>query len=452
MTTFETAEEVFEDAQTDAGDAQASYFLKPSQKTYLEMKIKIHALNEAALFAAKNLPEVRRLEKNGVPPAESQPDGAESPATNLNKKPPNQKGNMNETKTIEMEIVTDTDDKLVKFASKSGLEKPATETLVEAFRPIFAKARTAIADARGVAESVKDATCVKEIRKSRACRLALRAVRLESDETRKKQKQHALLYGRAVDGFHNILLADLSPVETSLQDAEDIAERAEAARMVELKAAREKELQPFVDFPIANDLSILSEKTYAATLADAKLLWQTKIDAAAKVEAERIAREEQYRKESEENARLKIEAEKREAAAKAEREAAEKKLAEERAAAESAAKSAAEKARKEQQRLEAIAEVERKKLAAAEAQAKALRDAEAKRVAAAAAAAAEEKRLAEAAAKKSAAAPDKSKVQAFADTLRGLPIPVLKTTQVLGLLPAKIEELAVWVESQISRL
>src|ERR1019366_2070948 len=186
------------------------------------------------------------------------------------------------TEILEPEIVTD--DKLVKFASQTGLEKPATETLVEAFRPIFAKARTAIAEARGVAESVKDATCVKEIKKSRTCRLALKAVRLESDETRKKQKQSALLYGRAVDGFHNILLADLSPVETALQDAEDIAERAEAARKAELKLKREAELNAVLENPYMFDLSDLSDSAYAKTLADAKLLRQAKIDAAAKVE------------------------------------------------------------------------------------------------------------------------------------------------------------------------
>jgi colicin import membrane protein len=380
---------------------------------------------------------------------------------------------MTEPKTIELEIVNSTDDKLVRFADKTGLEKPATATLVEAFRPIFAKARAAIEDAHGVAESVKDATCVKEIRKSRACRLALRAVRLESEAARKKQKEHALLYGRAVDGFHNILLADLSPVETALQDAEGIAERAEAARKAALKVTREAELNPILETPFMGDLSDLSETVYAKTLADAKLLRQTKIDAAARVEAERIAREEQYQKEREENARLKVEAEKREAAAKAEREAAEKKLAAERAAAEATAKAAAEKARKEreaieakaraeraaaeaaarkeQQRLEAIAAEERKKVVAAEAKAKALRDAEAKRVADAAAAAAEKKWLAEVAAKKAAAAPDNAKAQAFADLLRGMPLPKF-TGQAWALLPSKIEGLAAWIESQISKI
>ena len=367
-----------------------------------------------------------------------------------------------ETKTVELEIVSP-DDKLVKYASQTGLETTATSSLVSAFQPIFAKARAALADAQGVAESVKDATCVKEIRKSRACRLALRAVRLESDETRKKQKQHALLYVKAVDGFHNILMADLSPVETALQDAEDIAERAEAARLAELKATREKELQPFLDTPIMGDLSAVSEKDYAKMLADAKLLKQAKIDAAAKAEAEAKAKAEAERIEREriaaENARLKAESIAREAAAKAEREASEKKLADERAAADAAAKAAAEKARKEreaieakakaeraaadaearkeQQRLQAIADEERKKLAAAESAAKALREAEAKRLAEAAAAA-----------KKAAAAPDNAKAQSIANALREL-AKVKLNSPVFAAMPAKIEVLAAWIESQI---
>jgi hypothetical protein len=310
-----------------------------------------------------------------------------------------------EPKTIELEVVSANDDKLVKYADKTGLEKPATATLVEAFRPIFDKARLAIDDARGVAESVKDATCVKEIRKSRACRLAIRAVRLESESTRKKQKEHALLYGRAVDGFHNILLADLSPVETALQEAEDIAERAEAARKTALKLAREAELNPILETPFMGDLSDLSEHAYAKTMADAKLLRQAKIDAAAKAEAERLSREEQARKDREENDRLKAEAEE-----------------------------------------------ERKKVAAAEAQAKSLRDAEAKRIADAAAAAAEEKRLAEAAAKKAAAAPDKAKLNVFAGTLQDMARLKLADEALSDAVWAKVNELAEWIQEQAERL
>ena len=265
-----------------------------------------------------------------------------------------------ENKAVDVEVVQP-DDKLVKFADATGLEKPAALSLAEAFKPVFVKARAAINDAKGVAESVKDATCVKEIRKSRACRLALRAVRLESEATRKKQKEHALLYGRAVDGFHNILLADLSPVETALQEAEDIAERAEAARLAQLKADREKELQPLVDAPILTDLSALTEAQYATMLSDAKLLRQAKIDAAEKAEAEAKAKAAAEQAEREriaaENARLKAEVDAREAAAKLEREEAARVLAAVRAAAEAAAKAAAEKARKEREEIEAKARI-----------------------------------------------------------------------------------------------
>ena len=365
-------------------------------------------------------------------------------------------------KVIEMEVVNDT--KLIEYANKTGLEKASALSLAETFKPIFEKSRIAIDAAKGVAESVKDATCVKEIRKSRACRLALRAVRLESETTRKKQKEHALLYGRAVDGFHNILLADLSPVETALQEAEDIAERAESARLAQLKADREKELHPFLETPIMGDLSAISENDYSKMLSDAKLLRQAKIDAAAKIEAEAKAKAEADRIEREriaaENAKLKAEAEAREAAAKAEREEAARKLAEERAAAEAARRVAEEKSRKEREaieakakaereaaeaaaaketaRLKAIAEEERKKLAKAEADAKALREAEVKKQADAAAAA-----------KKAAAAPDNAKAQAFADALRNMTLPQFKSSNAFDLLPLKIEALAVWIEAQI---
>ena len=82
---------------------------------------------------------------------------------------------MTTDKPIECELVPAETDKLVKYASQTGLEPTATTSLVEAFRPIFADARKAITAAAGVAESVRDATCVKQIRQSRNCRLAIEA-------------------------------------------------------------------------------------------------------------------------------------------------------------------------------------------------------------------------------------------------------------------------------------
>ncbi len=431
-----------------------------------------------------------------------------------------------EPQTLEVEVITP-DPALVKFASKTGLEKQSTETLVEAFRPIFAKAREAIAQAAGVAESVKDATCVREIAKSRACRLALRKVRLESDETRKKHKEHALLYGKAVDGFHNILMADVSPLETALKEAEDIAERAEAKRLADLHAARVAELLPLSDTPILGSLADLSEPDYQKMLSNAKMLRQAKLDAAAKAEADRLAKEESERVERErlaaENARLQAEAVQREAAAKAEREAAEKELAEERAEAarvaaeikakaDAEAKAAAEQAARERAEIEAkakaeaerIAEVARREQAERVAEAKAQAEerarverieaenqrqallkkhaeekaaeklaseklaneraaieAEAAKVRAelaakekvqaeAAAKVEAEKKAAAAAAKKAAAAPDNSKLKAFAELVRRLPLPTLSNQTKESALVSAVGRLVSWVESAAS--
>lgn len=364
---------------------------------------------------------------------------------------------------IEAELVPAVDEKLVKYAGQTGLEKPATETLMEAFRPVFLKARGALADAVGVAASVKDATCVTEIKKSRACRLAIRAVRLEGEAVHKKQKEAALRFGRAVDGFRNILLADLEPVEQALQEAEDTAERAEAARKAALKQARTAELTPLLDGPPMVDLGELSETAYAKVLADAKLLKQAKIDAAARAEADRLAKEKADREEREriaaENARLKAEAVAREAAARAEREAAEKKLAEERAAAREAARAAEKeraaaeaRARVEREAIEARARAEAEaseKLAAklkAELAAKAKAEQEARAKAEA------EAKAAALAARKAAAAPDKAKLLAFAEVVARLPIPEFNDEPLTDAVGARVRGLASWLAEQAGRL
>jgi len=384
---------------------------------------------------------------------------------------------MNESATIDVEQVATTaepDSKLVVYAKQTGLEKASTETLVEAFRPIFAKARTAINSARGVAESVKDATCVTEIRKSRACRLALRAVRLESDATRKKHKEHALLYGRAVDGFHNILLADLAPVESSLQEAEDIAERAEAARKAALKIARENELRPLMDTPILGDISELTEEAYAKMLGDAKLLRQAKIDAAAKAEADRKAKEEAERADREriaaENAKLKAEAEeaKRLAeierkrieaerdqerqAAELERKRIEAERAEEKRKAEAEAARLAAIAKKEREAIEAKARDEAEKAAKEAARLKAELAAKEEAEAEQERQRVEEAKQAALATKRAAAAPDKAKLKAFAATVRALAAPPFGDAMLSVAVSDQIESWAKWVEAQIARM
>lgn len=385
------------------------------------------------------------------------------------------------TATTELEIVAPVEAQLTAYAGQTGLEQSSTTPLVAAFRPIFVKAKVALSDAIGVAESVKDATCVTEIKKARACRLAIRAVRIEGEKVKKAQKATALTYGRAVDGFYNILEADLAPVEKALQDAEDTAERAEIARKDALESGRKTALAPFVTDVSLYAARDMSEPAFSALLTGVKAAKEQAEAAVAKAEAERIAKEKADAAERErvraENERLKQEAIAREAAAKAEREAAENKLADERAESahlaaiekarvEKEAKAAAAKAAQERAEVEAKAKAEREQLAAkvakekaeadalaaterqarekAEAEAKALRDAAAKKLA-------DEAK----AAKKAAAAPDRAKLVAYWSGLDAVNRPTMATERgkiIMETMDAKMHELAKWLESQADSL
>lgn len=344
--------------------------------------------------------------------------------------------------TNELEVVSQPDAQLVEYAGKIGLEQSSTAPLVAAYRPVFAEARVALAAAVGVAAAVKDATCVSEIKQARACRLAIRKVRLAGEAVRKAQKANALAYGRAVDGFYNILEADLSPVEKELQDAEDTAERAEVARKDALESGRKAALAPYVPDVSLYAVRDMTDAAFAALLTGVKVAKEQADAAAAKAEADRIAKEKEDAAEREriraENERLRKEAVAREEAARIEREAAEKKLAAERAeaariAAEIKAKSEAEaraaaaqaaiekaeieaKAKAAKEAADAQAAKERAAREKAEAEARALREAEARR-----------KAEAEEAAMKAAAAPDKEKLRAYADSIDGVDLPALAT-------------------------
>jgi hypothetical protein len=378
---------------------------------------------------------------------------------------------MNET--IELEVFSPIYAQLVEYAGKTGLEQTSTTPLVEAFRPVFVEAKKAIADSAGVAESVKDATCVSEIRRARACRLAIRKVRLTGEAVRKAQKATALAYGKAVDGFYNILEADLAPVEKALQDAEDTAERAEQARKDALESGRKAALTPYVTDVSLYAVRDMSEPAFAALLAGVKLAHEQAARAAAKAEADRIAKEKAEAAEREriraENERLQREAKekeealrqerlreqaareverlKAEAVLKAEREAAEKKLAAERAEAQrvaaelkakadAEAKAAKEKADKERAIIEAKAKAEREARQKVESELKAQRDAEVARQAAE-----------EAAARKAANAGDSEKLIAYAKTIREA-LPNLKNTERMNLIGSQAGKFVAWIEKE----
>lgn len=339
------------------------------------------------------------------------------------------------------------DAELEKALVTSNLSPDGIQSLRQSFAPYFTKFHEL-----AVAAEKIPATAPKT---ARAMRLELRAVRIAAEKTRKEQGEDALRRKKAIDGINNLLLYALTPIEERMDQIEKAEEIAEAKRKAELKETREKTLQPLGMDTSFYNLAEMPEDVFQQLLTNAKSAYQAKLDAAAKAEAERIARETAEREEREriraENERLKKEAEERERVTAEER----KRLAKEREEAADKLAAEQEKARKEREEIErkakiaadiaaALAKKEKEAREKVEAQLKAQKEAEDKRLAE------------EAAAKKRAeSVPEKEQLIAFAAKVRSLPIPTFKTEEgkAIGVtLVQQVNKFGQWIEAQAVKL
>lgn len=331
---------------------------------------------------------------------------------------------------------------LATIAEQSGLAPSVAESLVVTFVPHAEAAARLIAEAEAIV--VTDATQVSEMKASRAKRLALRQIRIDTDKDRVALKEESLKRGKAIDAVAGFIKGKIEPVETRLEEQEKFAERAEAARKARLKSLREDLLRPYGVDTQHYQLGEMTADAFAALLDATDTAHKAKAAAAAKAEADRIAAEEARKAEE---ARLRAENE---------------RLAAEKSKAEKAAAEAREQARQEALAAQARADVERQRVEAerraAEAKLRAEREAreklereEAERKAAAEAKA----RAEEAAAKKAARAPDKVKIAAVAIAVRGLAMPEVSSPEaksVVAQLKQQAEKFAAWIDSQASQL
>lgn len=276
-------------------------------------------------------------------------------------------------------------DKFALVVSTTGIEKESAQSLWQFFDGFFAQVEKWKKATDGLV--VTDIKQKREMKLARESRLGLRAIRVEVESLRKSLKEDSLRRGKAIDGFANILKAEIEPLEARLLEQEKFAERYEAEQKRILKEQRVAELSAYVANVDLYPLGDMSEEDWSILLENSKLAHEAKRDAerreqearieaerilaerrrveaeeAAKKEAERLARE---KAQAEENARLKREAEEREAAARAERERVEAERAKERAelAKVEAEKKAAEK-RAEDERKAAEAKLDAEKKAA----------------------------------------------------------------------------------------
>jgi hypothetical protein len=311
---------------------------------------------------------------------------------------------------------------------ETGVEKNTAEYLEKVFSEMFTEAKKWVAQADAI--KVTDCSQVSEMQKARELRLTLKNIRCDVENKRKAMKADALAKGKAVDGIANVVKALIEPVESHLQMQEDFAKNVESARKHELFKSRLQMLavyDPNVYESGGPDLSDMSHEMFDAMLNGMKMAKEQREEQARKEEEARIAEQKRIEEERAEQERQR-QKELNEARARAEAEA------EQRKKAEAERDEADRKAREQQRKADAELKATQEKLEAERKQAEKLRKEkeEAERIEREQRAEADrmerERILAELNAKQKAEqAPDKDKALAFAEHVKELKVPEMKS-------------------------
>ncbi|OAE01883.1 hypothetical protein [Arthrobacter sp. OY3WO11] len=265
---------------------------------------------------------------------------------------------MNQPTQLNQEVT-----ELAVVGKDNGLEQTKVEVLLSNFGEAYGKAKVLAAGATDIVVTEEDQTAL--MHEARTKRLALKAVRVEVESTRKTLKEQSLREGKAIDGMANIIKALIVPVEEHLENQEKFAEIKQAERKAARHAERIEKLSKYVPDVSLYSLDDMTDETFENLVASSKEAFEAQEAAKAKAEAERIAQEKAAAEEQErirqENIKLREEAAEREAAIEAERQ---KRLAVEREAAEKAAAEAAQTAEVEEAARKALLAPDKEKLLA----------------------------------------------------------------------------------------
>lgn len=186
---------------------------------------------------------------------------------------------------------------IVLHIEQNGLEADTAKSLKESFMPFFEKAEEWKQKADALV--VNDVSQVNEMKQAREARLALKSIRVEVENTRKKLKEDSLRKGKAIDGIANVIKYLIEPIEESLEQKEKFAEIQEAKRKEQIRSEREAELKAYNADVQFVDLANMPEESYQKFLESAKMIQ------AQRIEAERKAEEEKKRAEAWEKLRWK---------------------------------------------------------------------------------------------------------------------------------------------------
>lgn len=270
------------------------------------------------------------------------------------------------------------ENKFLTVIKENEIELSEGQNLASKFVGFMNKMATIEADAKAIL--VTDISQKDEMKKARELRLTLKDMRVESENVRKSLKEDSLKRGKLIDGLAKIVKDTIVPIEEYLELQEKFAENLEKQRIESQNAERLAKISAFAD-PELYNYKEMSEEVFNALVKQledahiAKLEAQKKAEE-ARIEAERLAKEEaeknrieleKLKKENEERAEqerlAKIESDRIEAERlakeKAEREEAQRKIDEANAEAERARKELADKEEAERKSKQEAAEAER---------------------------------------------------------------------------------------------
>lgn len=154
-------------------------------------------------------------------------------------------------------------------------------------------------EAKAAALVVTDLSQRTEMQQAKLARIELKNTRVAMDKERLRLVSGLKDRTSKIDGIARVIRVKIEELEESLRASEEFAARHAEKAKADLKAKREAEFSPFGDVAIIRDLSDLSEAEYAKALSDVKLLRQAQQEAAAKAEADRLAKEAAERAERE---------------------------------------------------------------------------------------------------------------------------------------------------------
>lgn len=286
-----------------------------------------------------------------------------------------------------------------------NIARENAKNLIEAFGAPFEEAGKILTDYKEIIVTEEDQFDLMNTARNK--RLALKNVRIEVEKKRKELKEDSLKVGRAVDSVARFVRETIEPAEKYLEQQEKFAELRQAERATALKAKRVEQLMQYTKDLSVYNLDHMTEEQFNTLVNTLKAQQGANIAEQKRILDEAEAKSKAEREDQEririENAKLKKEADEREA-----------KALEERRKAEAEAAKAQETHEAEQRAAQAKLDEERKKREAVEAEQRAaLQKIET------------ERQVAEESKRQALLAPDKDKLLTLAISLETIELPAL---------------------------